>query len=162
MAPNSRIDSKNDATVAITVEGEVSKPVKGLLPVEGAQRVGRYHLRGLIGKGGMAEVFLAKQDGPAGFAKTCVVKRIRRSLAEEKRFVEMFLREARVAARLNHPNCVQIFELGEDNGEYFLAMEFLDGVSLHRAARRCWHHNESVPMEVALRAIADSALGLHH
>ena len=126
------------------------------------QRLGRYTLVSLLGKGGMAEVYLATQDGPMGFAKTCVVKRIRRSLSEEPRFVEMFLREARVAARLNHPNAVQIFELGQDGGEYFLAMEFLDGVSLHRAARRCWHHGESVPMEVVLRATADAALGLHH
>ncbi len=134
------------------------------MPGAGAppQRIGRYTLVRLLGKGGMAEVYLAKQDGPAGFQKTCVVKRIRKSLAEEPRFIEMFLREARVAARLNHPNAVQIFELGQDGKEYFLAMEFLDGVSLHRAARRSWHHGESVPMEVVLRAAADAALGLHH
>jgi serine/threonine-protein kinase len=132
-----------------------------------ATRLGRYSLKHLIGKGGMAEVFLATQDGPAGFEKVCVVKRIRRSLVEEKRFVEMFLREARVAARLNHPNVVQIFELGEHVDQlgvkdYFIAMEFLDGLSLHRAARRSWQSSESVPMEVALRATADAALGLHH
>ena len=142
-----------------------SPPNTGTAPTE-ETHLGRYKLLGLLGKGGMAEVFLAQQDGPAGFQKTCVVKRIRRSLAEEPKFVDMFLREARVAARLNHPNLVQIFELGESHGprgtDYFIAMEFLDGVSLHRAARRMWATSQSVPMEVALRAIADAALGLHH
>ena len=146
---------------------EVSLDVRlNLGPVEGSTRAGRYTLLGLLGKGGMAEVFLATQDGPQGFAKTCVVKRIRRSLCAEPRFVDMFLREARVAAQLNHPNAVQIFELGQDDSsghrEYFLAMEFLDGISLHRAARRCWTNGESFPMEVAIRAVADAALGLHH
>lgn len=140
-------------------------PPTGPAPAE-ETHLGRYKLLGLLGKGGMAEVFLAQQDGPAGFQKTCVVKRIRRSLVEEPRFVDMFLREARVAARLNHPNIVQIFELGESVGprgkDYFIAMEFLDGVSLHRAARRMWAKSQSVPMEVALRAVADAALGLHH
>ncbi|OGQ20204.1 MAG: hypothetical protein A2138_09415 [Deltaproteobacteria bacterium RBG_16_71_12] len=140
-------------------------PTTGAAPVDETQ-LGRYKLLGLLGKGGMAEVFLATQDGPAGFQKTLVVKRIRRSLAEEPKFVDMFLREARVAARLNHPNIVQIFELGEAQGprgkDYFIAMEFLDGVSLHRAARRVWAKSQSMPMEVALRAVADAALGLHH
>jgi serine/threonine protein kinase len=131
-------------------------------PLDVPARIGRYTLLGVIGRGGMAEVFLAKQDGPAGFQKTCVVKRIRRSLAEEPRFVDMFLREARVAARLNHPNAVQIFELGQEEGEYFIAMEHLDGLSLHRMARRSWYADRSLPTEVIVRAVADAALGLHH
>ncbi len=154
----------------VAAEGAIPRPLSAP-PTTGAApadetHLGRYKLLGLLGKGGMAEVFLATQDGPAGFQKTCVVKRIRRSLAEEPKFVDMFLREARVAARLNHPNLVQIFELGEAQGprgkDYFIAMEFLDGVSLHRAARRMWATSQSVPMEVALRAVADAALGLHH
>ncbi|MCC7069783.1 MAG: serine/threonine protein kinase [Deltaproteobacteria bacterium] len=154
----------------VAAEGSIPRPLSvppntGAAPAD-ETHLGRYKLLGLLGKGGMAEVFLATQDGPAGFQKTCVVKRIRRSLAEEPKFVDMFLREARVAARLNHPNIVQIFELGEATGprgkDYFIAMEFLDGVSLHRAARRMWATSQSMPMEVALRAVADAALGLHH
>lgn len=149
----------------VSKPGLVAPPNTGAAPSD-ETHLGRYKLLGLLGKGGMAEVFLATQDGPAGFQKTCVVKRIRRSLAEEPKFVDMFLREARVAARLNHPNIVQIFELGEARGprgtDYFIAMEFLDGVSLHRAARRVWAKSQSMPMEVALRAVADAALGLHH
>jgi serine/threonine-protein kinase len=125
-------------------------------------RLGRYTLTGLIGKGGMAEVFLAKQDGPAGFEKTVVVKRIRKALVEEQKFIDMFLREARIAARLNHMNVVQIFELGQEGDEYFIAMEYLDGITLHRAARRSWAMEKSMPMEVVLRCVADAAQGLHH
>ncbi len=128
----------------------------------GVQRVGRYMLAQRIGQGGMAEVFLARQEGPSDFQKTVVVKRMLAHLTENKKFVEMFLREARVAARLNHPNVVQIFELGQDQGTYFLAMEFIDGITLHRLARRAWARKRALPTEVIVRAVADAALGLHH
>jgi len=74
----------------------------------------------------------------------------------------MFLREARVAARLNHPNVVQLFELGQDQGTYFLAMEFIDGITLYRLAKRAWARGMALPTEVIVRAVADAALGLHH
>ena len=124
--------------------------------------LGPYLLKRRIGAGGMAEVFLAEKEGPGGFTKTVVIKRILPHLAENERFVEMFLREAHVAARLNHTNVVQIYELGEVKGQYFLAMEHVDGVTLHRLARRAWRHHRSVPMEVVVHAVADAALGLHH
>jgi serine/threonine-protein kinase len=92
-----------------------------------ANRFGRYELVELLGRGGMAEVWRARIDGPTGFARTLVVKRIRPELAADRHFVEMFLREARLSARLTHPNIVQVFELGEVNGEYFLALEHLEG-----------------------------------
>ena len=76
------------------------------------KRLGRYTLEKKLGRGGMAEVWLATQEGPAGFAKTVVVKRILKNLADDKSVTEMFMREARLAARLNHTNCVQVFELG--------------------------------------------------
>src|SRR5690349_24879415 len=109
----------------------------------------------------MAEVFLARQEGPSEFSKTVVVKRMLSHLTENKKFVDMFLREARVAARLNHPNVVQIFELGQDQGTYFLAMEFIDGLPLHRLAKRMWARGRALPTEVIVRAVADAALGLH-
>jgi serine/threonine-protein kinase len=125
-------------------------------------RLGRYVLEKPLGRGGMAEVFLAKQEGPSGFSKRVVLKRIHRSLLGDDRYVQMFLREARIAARLNHTNLVQVFELGEQNDEYFLAMEHIEGLTLQKAARRAWSAGESVPMEVALRAVADAARGLHY
>jgi len=148
--------------VAVETSGKVPRYLEIELPEGTPKRLGRYNLIRLLGKGGMAEVYLATQDGPAGFAKTCVVKRIRPHFAVEKRFVDMFLREARVAARLNHANIVQIFELGQEGNEFFIAMEHLDGITLHRAARRCWVNDSPLPMEVALRSIADAAQGLAH
>ena len=135
--------------------GSDSFPI-GRLP----QRLGRYTLTRRLGVGGMAEVFLAQQDGPAGFHKTCVVKRILPHLAEEPRFVDMFQREARLAALLHHTNVVQIYELGEADGSFFISMEFVDGLPLHRLARGSWRANQPLPMEVVCCAIADAALGL--
>ena len=96
-----------DATLQLTV---------GTAVPEG-QRIGRYVLLRRLGRGGMAEVFLARQEGPGDFAKTVVVKRMLPHLVENKRFVEMFLREGRLLAGLDHPNIVRIFELDEEEGE---------------------------------------------
>jgi serine/threonine-protein kinase len=128
----------------------------------GGERLGRYTLISRLGKGGMAEVFLARQDGPAGFQKHVVIKKSDPELAKNPRFVDMFLREARIAAILNHTNVVQVFELGQEGDTYYIAMEHIDGISLHRAARRAWQLGESIPMEVVVKCIADAARGLHY
>ena len=125
-----------------------------------AQQLGRYTLTKRLGVGGMAEVFLAHQDGPAGFSKACVVKRILPHLAEDTRFVQLFQREARLAGLLTHTNIVQIFELGEVDGTYFIAMELIDGPSLHALARSAWRQGKPIPLELVCCAIADAALGL--
>jgi serine/threonine-protein kinase len=83
----------------------------------------------------MAEVFLAKAEGPGGFEKTLVVKRILPQLAAQESFVEMFLSEARIAAQLSHQNIIQVFDFGEEDGSYFLAMEYVDGVNLRTLNR---------------------------
>ncbi|MBM4283195.1 MAG: serine/threonine protein kinase, partial [Deltaproteobacteria bacterium] len=125
------------------------------------QRLGRFQLLQRLGVGGMAEVFLAEQAGAAGFQKKVVVKRILPHLAANKQFVEMFAREARVAARLSHPNVVQIFELGEEAGELYIAMEHIDGLTLHRLAVAAWDQQHGLPIDVIARTLADVALGLH-
>ncbi|MFN0062631.1 MAG: serine/threonine protein kinase [Myxococcaceae bacterium] len=94
-------------------------------------RLGRYRLLRRIATGGMGEVFLARHEGPAGFERTVVVKRIRRRYADDERFVAMLVNEARVAAQLMHPNIVQVYELGEAEDEYFIAMEYVQGKGLH-------------------------------
>src|SRR5438270_10941899 len=91
---------------------------------------GKYFLLKKMAAGGMGEVFLARQEGPAGFEKILVVKKILNHLTENKEFVELFLGEARLAARMNHRNIVQVFELGEHQGSYFIAMEYVAGQSL--------------------------------
>src|SRR5580704_2265640 len=95
---------------------------------------GKYELIASLGRGGMADVFLAVARGPAGFNKLIVIKRLRASIAEDPSFRLMFLDEARLAARLNHPNVVQTNEVGEHDGYYFLAMEYLEGQPLRRVS----------------------------
>lgn len=115
-----------------------------------------------LGEGGMAEVFLARRDGPLGFQRTLVVKRIHPQLSLDGRFVQMFLREARLAARLQHRNIVRIEELGDHEGMYFMAMEYIDGITLHQLAKAAWCNAHSLPLELAVAAAADAAAALHY
>ncbi len=130
---------------------------------------GKYKLIAELGHGGMADVFLAVQAGPAGsgFRKLTVVKRLRQNLAEEPEFVAMLVDEARIAARLNHPNVVQTNEVGQLNGQYFIAMEYLDGQPLHRiqhrSSQRLKDGGESpFPRELQYIVMMDVLGGLHH
>lgn len=97
---------------------------------------GKYQLVCKLATGGMAELFLAKAAGPMGFEKTLVLKRILPQLADDPAFLEMFLNEARVVARLEHPNIVQIFDFGQAEGSWFLAMEYIDGPNLRILSKR--------------------------
>ena len=123
-------------------------------------QLGRYLLIEQLGSGGMAEVFLAKQPGPGGFERTVVVKVLFPHLAKSARYRKMFQREASLAARLSHTNVVAVLELGPDGGPPFIAMEYVDGISLHRLARRAWTQMRALPLELSAGAIADAALGL--
>jgi serine/threonine protein kinase len=124
--------------------------------------LGKYKLVKLIASGGMAEVYLAKQAGAAGFEKMVCLKRILPHLARDKQFVDMFLNEARLAAQLDHPNIVSIFDLGEANGNYFIAMEFIDGPSLRAVAKRASERGEYLPIPELCKIIAMAAGGLEH
>src|SRR5258706_13660730 len=95
------------------------------------EKLGKYRLLQLLATGGMGEVFLARQDGPAGFSKTVVIKRILRNLASDQSFVDMFVNEARLAGQLQQPNILQIFQIGHAGDERFVAMEYGDRPSLH-------------------------------
>lgn len=97
---------------------------------------GRYELTALIARGGMAEVWRARARGAGGFRKDVVIKTILPHLAQDPEFIEMFRNEALLAAGLNHPNLVQIFDFGSRESTYFIAMEFVDGQSLRHIARR--------------------------
>src|SRR4051812_46198961 len=115
---------------------------------------GKYFLLEKLATGGMGEVFLARQQGPAGFEKILVVKKILNHLTENKEFVELFLGEARLAARMNHRNIVQVFELGEHEGTYFIAMEYVAGKSLREVVDAAQKRRERIPPEIA-RSIAE-------
>jgi serine/threonine protein kinase len=125
---------------------------------------GKYQLVQRLGRGGMAEVWRAKIIGPAGFQRTLVVKRILPHLVEDPHFVRMFVDEARLSARLNHPNIVQVFELGDVNGEYFLAMEYVRGHDLISVVRAFLPRGGAPPVGLGALAMRDvcRALGYAH
>ena len=124
--------------------------------------VGRYSLVSRIAIGGMAEIWLARQVGLQGFEKFVVIKRIIDGLGADPEFVEMFLDEARIAAQLNHPHIVQIFDLGMEAGAYYIAMEYLPGEDLTTIVRAGNRRQKPLPMAYAVRLIADAAAGLHY
>jgi serine/threonine protein kinase len=111
-------------------ESKGSKTVKQPIPF------GNYYLMDLIAKGGMAEVYKAKYLGPEGFSKLVALKRILPELAEEQDFIKMFIDEAKIASQLNHSNITQILQLGEAQGTYFIAMEFVQGKDLRTLYER--------------------------
>ncbi len=121
---------------------------------------GKYQLFASLGRGGMADVFLAVARGQMGFNKLAVIKRLRQALAEESAFRTMFLDEARLAARLSHPNIVHTYEVGEQGGVYFIAMEYLEGQSLNKVLKEALRRKEVIEPEVGARIIADALGGL--
>lgn len=114
---------------------------------------GKYRLIGKLGHGGMAEVYLSYATGLAGFRKLVVIKRLHMQLEEEPGFIEMFLDEARLAARLNNANVVQCFEVGEIDGSHFIAMEYLEGQGLDRIRRRCVRAKKKITPRIAGRIV---------
>jgi len=123
---------------------------------------GKYELIRRIAIGGMGEVFLARQTGVAGFDRLVILKSLLPELAEQADFVDQFLDEARVAATLNHPNIVAIYEVGLWNGLYFIAMEHIHGDDLARLQKAAAKAKMGVPFQVSARIIQDAALGLDH
>jgi len=121
---------------------------------------GKYELLERIATGGMAEVFLARSFGLAGFEKRCVVKRLRPELAEDPRFVQMFINEAKLGVYLNHPNIVQVYELGKVGSAHYMAMEHLHGRDLTRILRRHRVMTERVPVSVAVGIMGEVCRGL--
>jgi len=124
------------------------------------QQLGKYHLVRRLALGGMAEVFLGKVAGPKGFEKTLVLKRILPHLAEDQQFVELFLSEAKIAAQLNHPNIVQIYDFGEFGGAYYIAMEHIDGPNLRFLLRRTIEKRTVLPIPLCVKIISMACEGL--
>jgi|GEM_PF-6336936 eukaryotic-like serine/threonine-protein kinase len=125
-------------------------------------KLGKFELLARLAKGGMAEIYLARQAGAVSFSRLVVVKRILPHLAEEPAFVRMFLEEARLAAQINHTNVVQIYDVGEEKGEeYFIAMEYIKGPSVGALSRRARHQGNPLPYGVAAEIVAQACDGLH-
>jgi hypothetical protein len=123
--------------------------------------LGRYRLIAELARGGMGIVHLAASQGAGRFNKLLVVKELKPELAGEAGYVTMFLDEARLAARLAHPNIVQTIEVGSEGSRHFMVMEFLDGRSLHRTIRR-FRDQGGFPIGAHLRLIAEALLGLQY
>jgi eukaryotic-like serine/threonine-protein kinase len=130
-------------------------------PGAGRQRVDRYELVGEIASGGMATVYLARLTGVGGFQRFVAMKRLHPHLASEKEFVEMFLDEARIAARIHHPNVVPILEVGASAVGYYLVMEYIEGDTLARLLARAATRGKRLPVGIALRIALDTLSGLH-
>src|SRR5512142_2997901 len=108
--------------------------------------IGRYVLHGEIASGGMATVHLGRLLGPAGFSRTVAIKRLHPQFAKDPEFVSMFLDEARLAARVRHPNVVPTLDVVATDGELFLVMDFVLGESLSRLLRNASTVDAQVPL----------------
>ena len=128
------------------------------------KRLGQYELLALLALGGTAEIYLARIDGTAGFEKYVVVKCLHDHLAYDREFVQMFLDEARLGAQLDHSNCVQTLGLGEQDGRYYLVMEYVVGMSLALMARRATERvpRGYIPVPLVLGMAVQACEGLHY
>jgi serine/threonine protein kinase len=127
-----------------------------------ARAFGKYTLLAKLATGGMAEIFLARMKGVAGFEKQVVIKKILPQYADDEQFVAMFLDEARIAARINHPNVCQVYELGEVDNQYFLAMEYLEGVPLTTVLRRITKDGRMPDLRLVSALVVQACEGLHN
>lgn len=123
--------------------------------------IGRYALVERLGVGGMGEVYLAHKTGPGGFEKWVAIKRIHPQYLEDESYVHMFLDEARIAAAVHHPNVAQVFDLGQEGDEYFIAMEYLHGEHLASFLKRLRQQSEKMDWCLAAHVISRIAQALH-
>jgi len=135
----------------------------GFTPV--GKTIGRYHVGYELASGGMATVYLASLRGAAGFEKVLALKCIHPHLSKDPHFVDMFLDEARIASKVNHPNVVQIFDFGTVEDAHYLAMEYLIGETLARILDRLTANPplvlESAHRAMVLRVLVDACEGVH-
>lgn len=123
---------------------------------------GKYLLIDKIAKGGMAEVFLAKQTGSKGFERLLAIKRILPQFTENAEFVSMFINEAKVAAQLSHPNIVQVFDFGQVEESYYIGMEYVMGRDLRTIMERSQKSNRPLPIDQILFIVSRVCSGLEH
>src|SRR4051812_29452510 len=125
-------------------------------------RLGRYMVLKHLASGGMADVLLGRTDGIEGFERHVVLKRIRPEHARDQRFIRMFLDEARVAANLHHQHIVQVYDIGESDGEYYIAMEYIHGEDVRTLLSTASKTRAHVPLGYAVAIVSAAAAGLHY
>ena len=131
-------------------------------PLPGAKPFGKYYLLDRIGVGGMAEVFLAVAFGLQGFQRTLVIKRMLAHLSQDSAFVKMFIDEAKLSGLLSHPNLVQIFEFGQIDESFFIAMEHVQGETLLAVQAKLADQGRIAPVGASLEIIRQVCLGLNY
>ncbi|MBZ4421383.1 serine/threonine-protein kinase [Myxococcus sp. RHSTA-1-4] len=119
-------------------------------PTESPRFLGRYELVHPLGQGGMGEVFLAKISGAAGFEKPCIVKTILPALLKDRQFLDRFHHEAKVLVHLVHSSIAQVYDMGEADGTYYMALEYVAGVDLAYLLEQARAQGVAVPVPVAL------------
>ena len=110
----------------------------------------RYRVIEKLESGGMAEVYRAESEGLQGFRKQVAIKRVLPHLSEKKKFISMFLDEARLSAHLSHSNCVQVFDIGVGDNAYFIVMEYVDGANLKSIAESLKKQGHAFPVAAAV------------
>ncbi|MGO9567141.1 MAG: protein kinase domain-containing protein [Desulfomonilaceae bacterium] len=121
---------------------------------------GRYCLIDQISKGGMSDIYLAKTMGVGGFQKPLVIKKLLPQYSTKSRYVKRFINEANMLARLNHSNIVQVLDMGMINGEYYIAMEYIEGRNVAHILSKAAHSRRRPPLEFIVYVISELAKGL--
>ena len=121
----------------------------------------RYELLAPVAQGGMAVVWVARVVGKMGLEKLYAVKTILPHLSDDASFRTMFLDEAKLASRIRHPNVVALEDLGEENGQLYMVLEWVQGDSLSRLHNEAREHGQAFPPNILLRILADACAGLH-
>lgn len=170
LSPKPGVDVRKDPATEAKPEPKPDAEAQGSRPSEkvfnvaevepGRILVGRYELIHRLGHGGMASVYLGRAIGTAGFERLVAVKVIHPHLANESEFVEMFLDEARIAAKIHHPNVCETLDLGEDDGLFFMVMEYVEGETLSSLIRQLRKREDRLPVPCALQITADACRGL--
>ena len=131
-------------------------------PLAPGTRLGKFKILRLLAVGGMAEIYLARVTGIEGFAKAVVLKRILPELANNPEFVEMFLDEARLAATFQHPNVVQVYDIGRVEGSYFFTMEYVHGEDVRGILAAAKEKRRGLKLAHALSIVYGAAAGLDY
>ncbi|MEZ4360445.1 MAG: protein kinase [Kofleriaceae bacterium] len=131
-------------------------------PTSDPPQIGRYQVIRHLATGGMAQIYLARMGGMASFERHVVLKTILANRANDRRFINMFLDEAKLAATLNHQNIAQVYEVDQADGAYYMAMEYVHGENCRAILENSIRRQIQIPIELAVLIIAGAAAGLHH
>jgi serine/threonine protein kinase len=137
-----------------------SPPVAAVPPPAPVVRIGRYEIIERVGIGGMAEAFRAVARGPGGYERELIIKSILPELASDPEFVRLFIEEAKLLGMIHHPNVVQVYDFGQQDGRHFLALEYLDGPCLEQLLRFLVRSQQMMTVALVAHVAREICLGL--